>query len=116
MPKVLQSVSSQISTLPKKELEKLVLKAAQKDKSFHDYLMVNYFEKENGEQDLFDKAKADLNVLFTKRYKGYSEEQQTAGMLTACAKRIGEFSKICKNKNLEAESNPVRIGNTIHNG
>ena len=87
----------------KKELEKLVLKAASKDKSFHDYLLVNYFEKEHGELDLFKQAKDELELLFRKNYKGFSEELQMAAMLGACTKRITEFSKICKNRNLEAD-------------
>lgn len=103
MAKVSTTIFSQISTLSKKDLEKLVLQAAAKDKSFHDYLLVNYFEKEFGEQDLFEEAKSDLDALFVKRYKGYAEEQKTANMLAACGKRITEFSKVCKNKNLEAD-------------
>ena len=59
MSKVASIISSQISSLSKKELEKLVLKAAVKDKSFHNYLLVNYFDKEYGEKDLFDQAKED---------------------------------------------------------
>ncbi|HEY5327533.1 MAG TPA: hypothetical protein VIJ27_11085 [Mucilaginibacter sp.] len=103
MAKVATTISSQISSLSKKELEKLVLKAAAKDKSFHDYLLVTYFEKEYGEQDLFDEAKEDLEVLFLKRYKGYAEEEKTAHLLAECGQRITAFSKVCKNKSLEAD-------------
>lgn len=103
MSKVASVISSQITNLSKKELEKLVLQAAAKNKSFHDYLLVNYFDKEYGEQDLFDDAKEDLEKLFKKNYKGFSQELQLAEMLGACAKRITAFAKICKNKNLEAD-------------
>lgn len=103
MAKPASIITSKISSLTKKELEKLVLKAAAKDKSFHDYLLVNYFDKEFGEQDLFEQAKSEINLLFTKRYKGFSEELQLANMLAACTKRIVEFSKICKNKSYEAD-------------
>lgn len=103
MSKVADIISSQISNLSKKELEKLVLKAAQRDKEFHDFLLVNYFDKEFGEQDLFEKAKEDLEVLFTKKYRGYAEELQLAEMLKSCTKRITEFAKVCKNKQLEAD-------------
>lgn len=103
MPKVASVITSQIGQLTKKELEKLVLKAASKDKFFHDYLLVNYFEKEHGEQDLFEQAKDELEILFRKNYKGFSEELQMANMLGACTKRVSEFSKTCKSKNLEAD-------------
>jgi len=103
MAKVASIISSQIGNLSKKELEKLVLKAAVKDKAFHDYLLVTYFDKEYGEQDLFDEAKADLDKLFQKNYKGFTEELRLAAMLGACAIRITAFSKNCKNKHLEAD-------------
>ncbi len=103
MAKVASTIIAQISQLQRKELEKIVLKAASKDKSFHDYLLVNYFEKEDSEQHLFEQAKDELEILFRKNYKGISQELQLANMLSACGKRISEFSKICKNKNLEAD-------------
>lgn len=103
MAKVATVITTKIGELSKKELEKLVLKAAAKDKFFHDYLLVNYFEKEHGEQDLFEQAKAEIEILLHKNYKGFAEEIQLANMLGACAKRITEFSKICKNKSLEAD-------------
>jgi hypothetical protein len=114
MAKCASNISSQISSISKKELEKLVLKAAAKDKSFHDYLLVNYFDKEYGEQDLFQQASSPLggnhsdirrNRLGTKfvEVRFFSEELKLANMLGACAKRVTEFSKSCKNKNLEAD-------------
>ncbi len=92
-----------IAALSKKELEKLVIKAASKDKSFYNYLFVNYFNKESGEQELHNKTKADLDTLIHKSYRGFSEELQLANMLSACVKRINEFSKVCKNKKFEVD-------------
>ncbi len=92
-----------IKNLSKEDLEKLVLKTAVKDKSFRDFLWVNYIDKELGEKDLYEKTLADLDVLICKRYKGFSPTIQTANMLAACSKRINEFSKISKNKTLEAD-------------
>lgn len=101
MAKVEEIIKETITKLPRKDLEKLVLKAAQKDRSFHDYMLVNYANKEFGEQDLFDKAKADLEFLFRKSYRGFSEELQLANMLAACHKRINDFGKVCKQKEKE---------------
>lgn len=103
MPKNNVDLKEKIQSLPKSDLEKIVLKFAGKDKSFHDYLLVNYLDKEDGEKDLFEETKADLERLFKKRYKGFSEELQLANMLSACTKRINEFTKISKNKNQEAD-------------
>jgi hypothetical protein len=60
MAKCASIIISQISSISKRELEKLVLKAAARDKSFHDYLLVCYFDKEYGEQDLFQQASSPL--------------------------------------------------------
>lgn len=103
MAKISSLIKEKIGTLSKKELEKLVIKAASKDKSLHDYLLVNHFDKEFGEQDLFEQAKDEIEILFRKNYKGFAEELQLANMLGACLKRIIMFSKVCKNKNLEAD-------------
>lgn len=103
MAKVNPQIILEIEKLSKKELEKLVLKTASKDKSFHDYIMVNYIDKESGEEELYNQTIADLNRVFFKRYKGFSEELQMANMLSACIKRINEFVKVCKNKKLEAD-------------
>lgn len=80
-----------------------MLKAAALDKSFHDYLLINYFDKDYGEQDLFEQAKSEINKLFVKNYKGNAPELKMANMLGDCAKRITLFSKVCKSKNLEAD-------------
>ena len=103
MAKVSSEVKESIKTLSREELEKLVLKAASSDKFFYDYLIVNYVDKESGEQYLYDLATDDLNFLFYKGYKGYAEPLRMANMLSACIKRINEFAKVCKNKNLEAD-------------
>ena len=103
MTTVSEIIFSQISTLSKKELEKLVLKAAAKDLAFHDYLLVNYFDKEFNEVDLYEEAKNDINYLLFKRYKGFSPELKMANFLSECNKRLTLFSKSCKNKKYEAD-------------
>jgi hypothetical protein len=86
MAKHNQLIKETVTQLSREELEKLVLRVAQKYKQFHDYLLVNYADKEFGEDDLFDKAKADLEILFRKQYKGFSEELQLANMMAAYEK------------------------------
>lgn len=103
MAKINSQIKEGIGTLSKKDLEKLVLRAASMNKQFHDYLIINYFDKSNGEKDLFEKAKNDLEILFRKPYKGFSEELVLANMLAACGKRINEFSRFCKDKSLEMD-------------
>ena len=103
MPRLNQEFKQIISSLEKKELEKLVLKAASTNKAFHDYVLVNFVDSELGEQDLFDQVKQDLVQLTLKRHKGYAPELKFANYLQACNKRITEFSKVNKTKILELE-------------
>lgn len=103
MPKLISDIKQQIKALSKAQLEEVVLKMAAKDLTFLNFLQVNYLDKESGEKELFDKTKADLSVLFTKRYKGFAEQLQLANMLNACIKRINEFVKISRNKEMEAD-------------
>lgn len=98
MAHVEPSVKEAVSKLSKGELEKLVLKAAKKNKEFHDFLFVNYTSGEEAGQQLFEAAKADLDGLFRKSYRGFSEELRIANMLKACYARINQFEKTCKAK------------------
>lgn len=90
----------QISHLPKETLEKLVIKIASKDKSFSDFLELNYFANGINENDIFEDYKQKLNKLVFKRYKGYAEEEKAAHFITACNKELANFEKLCKNKEL----------------
>ena len=103
MPRLSIEVKNQIKGLSRKDLEQIVLKIAAKEQSAFDFILVNYLEKEVGEKDLFEKTKSDLDILFQKGYKGFSEELKLANMLAACIKRINEFTKVSKNKVMEAD-------------
>ncbi len=103
MPRLSKETKEQIANLSPIELQQIVLKVAAKEKSVYDYLLVNYLNKETGEQELFEEAKADLDALFYKAYKGFSQELKLANMLAACIKRLNEFTKVSKNEVLEAE-------------
>jgi hypothetical protein len=103
MPRLSKEIKEQIKTLDNSVLQEIVLKLASKEKLVYDFVMTNYLDKESGEKELFETTKADLELIFRKRYKGYAEEMKLANMLGACIKRINEFTKISKNKVLEAE-------------
>lgn len=103
MPRVSKEIREQLKKLPQKELADIVIKAAAKEKSVYDLIMVNYLDKESGEQELFEKAKKDITSLFFKGYKGYSDELKLANMMAACIKRLNEFTKVSTNNVMEAE-------------
>jgi len=102
MPRVTKEIKEQIKTLQKNDLEDIVIKFAS-DKENLDYLMVQYFDKEDGEKDLFDDTIAEINDLRFKRHKGFSDELKMANFLSACTKKINSFTSACRNKKLEAD-------------
>jgi hypothetical protein len=95
-------IKEQLGALPKSELVGIIVKLAAK-KANYDFLLVNYLDKDSGEKDLYEEARRDIDSLFQKRYKGFSEQLQLANMLGACVKRINEFTAVAKNKKLEAD-------------
>jgi len=98
MAKIETHIKERIAEIPKKDLEKLVIKAASMNKQFYDFLLLNHIDKEFGEEDLFEQAKADLKSLMNKNYKGYSFELKMGNMISACNKRINDFDKVSKDK------------------
>lgn len=103
MPRLDKETIERIKKLEHNELQDIVLKLASKEKIVYDYVFANYLDKEFGEKELFETTKADLEIIFRKRHKGYSEELQKTNMLGACVKRVNEFTKISKNKIFEAD-------------
>lgn len=97
--KIDSSIIQTLSKLTKEDLLKLVLKAASKDKTFHDYLLVNIGDTESGEKDLFQQAL----VILAKQHKGFTKELRMANALQACNKHVETFGKVCKNKKYELE-------------
>lgn len=103
MPKIDSSFKEEIKKLDKKTLEQVLIKLAAKDKQILDFITLNYLDLEGTEKDLFEEAKADLDSIFYKRYKGFSEELRLANMMSAAIKRINDFVKLVKNRNMEAQ-------------
>lgn len=98
--KVDPEVSRLLLTLSKEELIKILSKALQKDKSLHDFVYVNYLDPIDGPGVLYEQAIQDIQLLKIKSYKGHTFQQRFSRMLGACTKRINEFDKICKQKEL----------------
>ena len=94
MARISSQLKEEITKLSKKDLEKLILKAATMHQTFQDYLLVNHIDLVHGKKELFYIAKSDLNNLMVKNYKGFSEELRMANMLAACNKRINELESV----------------------
>ena len=103
MPKLNKQTIEEIRRLDCKVLQDIVIAHASKDKSFYNYVYVNYLDKETGEQDLFEKVKNELDYIFSKEQDGYVVQLRLANMLDDCIETVNEFSKVSKNKVLEAD-------------
>ena len=103
MPRLTNETKEQIKSLTRSELQQIVLKLAAKEKIAYDFIKVNYLDKDYGEQELYDKTKTDLDLLFLKGYRGFSDQLRMANMLSACIKHINEFCKVSNNKKMEAD-------------
>lgn len=102
MPRDKAILKEQLNELSKKELVDIVLKLAGKRHNY-EFLLVNFLDKEGGEKTLFEEAKADIDRLCQKEYKGKSHQKQLAQKLIACIKRLNEFVSDTKDKKLEAD-------------
>lgn len=103
MPRLTADFKEAVKQLSRNELQEIVLKLASKERNAYDFITVNYLDKETGEKELYETTIDDLEFLFCKGYKGFSVELRAANMISACVKRINEFSKCSKNKVLEAD-------------
>lgn len=103
MPRLSSTTKEQIKNLSRKELEEIVLKTAAKEQTVLDFITINYLDKELGEKELLAKAKADLDVIFRKNYKGFGEQMQLKNMLSAAIKRVNTFTEVSTNKLFEAD-------------
>lgn len=95
-------LKEQLAQLSKKELADMVLKLAGKRFNY-EFLLVNFLDKDGGEQTLFEEAKEDIDSLCQKEFKGSTELKQLVKKLNACVKRITEFTIETKSKKLEAD-------------
>jgi len=95
-------LKEQVAELSKKELVDIVIKLAAKRYNY-EFLLVNFLDKDGGEQTLFEEAKEDIDQLCLKEFKGRTIQHQLVKKLNACTKRIGEFTIETKSKKLEAD-------------
>lgn len=95
-------LKEQLAELSKKELVDMILKLSAKRYNY-EYLLVNFLDKDGGEQTLFEEAKEDIDKLAEKEFKGRTIQHQLAKKLNACSKRIKEFMIETKDKKLEAD-------------
>ena len=102
MPREKAILKEQVNELSKKELVDIVLRLAGKRYNY-EYLLVNFLDKDGGEQTLFEEAKEDIDKLCQKEYKGRTIQHQLVKKLNACSKRIVEFTVETKSKKLQAD-------------
>lgn len=125
MPREKAILKEQLAGLSKKELVDIVLKLAGKRYNY-EFLLVNFLDREGGEQTLYEEARQDIDKLIQKDYKGRTTQHQLVKKLNACTKRITEFKVETKSKKLEADllmyvlglqfENPARVFGARYSG
>jgi hypothetical protein len=98
MEKDWKAIQKQVSSLSKVDLEKLVLKGMRNNKTYFEFVWVNYLDKEFGEEDLLEKGKGELENLLLKSYRGRCDELRRAAAIDSCKKRIEELYKVARQK------------------
>jgi hypothetical protein len=102
MVKKKAEIKEWIDSLSKSELAEIVLKLSARKEIFN-FLSINYFDKQSGEIEFYNQTLAEIDILYGKRYKGFSEQLRLANMLAACNKKVNEFTQTSTNKKLEAD-------------
>ncbi|MFP4555448.1 MAG: hypothetical protein ACLFNU_01145 [Bacteroidales bacterium] len=102
MKRTKADIKELVNSYSRSELAEMIIAMAS-CKEYYEYLSVNFFDKHEGEIDLYNEAINDINKLSFKRYKGFSQQLRLANMISACNKRVKEFAKISKNKKLEVD-------------
>ena len=95
-------LKEQLAAYSKKELVDMLLKLSGKRHNY-EYLLVNFLDKNGGEQALYEETIEDIDKLCQKEYKGSTSLKQEVKKLNACVKRINEFCIEAKSKKLEAD-------------
>ncbi|MDD3321680.1 MAG: hypothetical protein PHS59_09575 [Paludibacter sp.] len=95
-------LKEQLEQLSKKELTEMLLKLAGKRYNY-EFLLVNFLDKDGGEQTLYEECINDIDQLCLKEYKGSTELKKLVKKLNACMKRVNEFTVEAKSKKLEAD-------------
>ena len=102
MARKIAEIKEAVAELSKKELVEIVLKLASKRHNY-EFILINYLDKEGGEQTLYEEAMAEMENLCLKEYKGKSPQHRAVKKLTACSKRVSQFILDTKDKKLEAD-------------
>jgi len=102
MPKISKEEKEAIKLLPQKELAKIVIDLISKDKSAYNLVYIRYLNGETGVKDIYEDVLSNIETCFYNNYKGHIQSQRDAKMLSACVKELNNFTKISKNKIMEA--------------
>ncbi|MDX2190484.1 MAG: hypothetical protein SFY32_11530 [Bacteroidota bacterium] len=92
-----EEIKQTISSMPRVELEKILLKILARESDLRDTIVLNYLDPEFGQENYYLKIKDKLESLKTKPQKGHSFEKKTTHYLRDCSKLISKYGRISKN-------------------
>ena len=103
MPRLSKEFKQAIKEIPVKELQKLVMQFASKNREIYDFINLQYVEGEDAEEELFEETKEKISdeILFLGE-RGIIQKN-LAKAITKSVGYINHFVKVTKNKNREAD-------------
>ncbi len=101
MAKLSPEFKNVIKSLSKKELEKIIIRFAKKNKEMYDSLSFEYLQKDSA-IDLFEDAKDEIELLFINLGRRVIQKS-LANAIGKSVQIINNFCKITKDAKLEAD-------------
>ena len=103
MPVLSEEFKQGIKNIPIPELQKLVIKLARSNKNIYDIINIEYLQKNEAEQELFEKTKTKIKFhLINRPYRGPVQKSNASAMGKA-VKEINYYTKVTGNKHNEAK-------------
>lgn len=91
-----------IKSISPKTLQAIVLKLAEK-RPVYNYILVNYIDLEEGEQELLTEAISLIDTIREKPIKARTQRHKLSKLLAEYLKIIKEYSPLWKNKQHEVD-------------
>ena len=103
MPRLSKEFKQAIKEIPVKELQKLVMQFASKNREIYDFINMQHVEGENAEEELFEETKEKISAEILFLGERGIIQKNLAKAITKSVGYINHFVKVTKNKNREAD-------------
>jgi hypothetical protein len=103
MPKITEEFKAAIKRLPVEDLQIAILKFARKDQTFYDFLNLQYINKNEAEEKLFEETISFTYLEIDMLGGRGAIQRRIKSAMDRCIKQINHYVKVSKNKKREAD-------------